>query len=223
MPSTTPDLSRSKQQYQAIADRYDAAMRRTERWRRLAVDRLFLGDGATVVDVGCGTGLNFESLRTAVGTRGRVIGIDASPEMIELARERVSRRAWTNVELVLAPVEQTEFGAPADAALFSFTHDVLQSEVAIENVMRHLVPAARVAAVGAKLAPRWAVPVNIAVRLIARRFVTTFEGMDRPWELLQPHVSELLIEPLALGGAYVAWGTVADPERGTTFSRVKLS
>jgi hypothetical protein len=58
------------------------------------------------------------------------------------------------------------------------------------------------------------VRANLGVRLIARRFVTTFEGMRRPWELIEPYTSELQVEPLGLGGAYVAWGTVADPRRG---------
>ena len=42
-------------------------------------------------------------------------------------------------------VEEAEIEAAADAALFSFTHDVLQSPGAIANVVRHLRPGGRVA------------------------------------------------------------------------------
>jgi len=54
---------------------------------RLAVDELTLSAEAVVVDVGCGTGY---ALRHASGqvTRGRLIGVDLVPEMIEIARER---------------------------------------------------------------------------------------------------------------------------------------
>jgi ubiquinone/menaquinone biosynthesis C-methylase UbiE len=117
-----PDLTSSHRKYETL----------------LAVDRLFLSGGETVIAVACGTGLNFSALETAVGHRGRVLGIDASAEMIEMAGERVRGRGWTNVELIKAAIEQTRFQARADGALFSFTHDVLQSPIAIDNVIRHL-------------------------------------------------------------------------------------
>ena len=54
---------------------------------RLAVDAMDLPSDVVVVDVGCGTGY---ALRHASGvvTRGRLIGIDPVPRMIEIARER---------------------------------------------------------------------------------------------------------------------------------------
>jgi len=54
---------------------------------RLAVDELDLPVDAFVVDIGCGTGyaLRHASLRV---TRGRLVGIDPVPRMIEIARER---------------------------------------------------------------------------------------------------------------------------------------
>ena len=54
---------------------------------RLAVDALDLPMDAVVVDIGCGTGyaLRHASLRVM---RGRLIGIDPVPRMIEIARER---------------------------------------------------------------------------------------------------------------------------------------
>jgi ubiquinone/menaquinone biosynthesis C-methylase UbiE len=217
MAESGPDLEKAKRQYTTAAPGYDRRMRRTSRWRGLAVDRLFLGDGETVIDVACGTGLNFKALTTAVGPRGRVVGIDASPEMVEIARRRVQDHGWQNVEVIEAPVEEADFDAIADAALFSFVHDVLQSPAAVENVIKHLREAGRVASVGAKFAGPFAFPVNAAVRLIARRYVTTFDGFDRPWRLLEPYTGELMVEPLALGGAYVAWGELRRAGQGTTW------
>lgn len=209
-PKTTEpgpgDLARARRKYREMASRYDRRMRRLERWQGLAIDRLFLADGDVAIDVACGTGLNFGALRTAVGRRGKVIGVDASPEMLEIARRRIGECGWDNIELIEAPVEDAPFDDHADAALFSFTHDVLQSPRAVGNVTEHLKPGARVAAVGPKLAEGLLSPINIGVRMVARPFVTTFQGLDRPWRHLEDHVDELLVEPLALGGAYVAWG-----------------
>ncbi len=219
--SRSPDLQKSNRKYTELVSGYDRRMSRAERWQGLAVDRLFLQDGETVIDVACGTGMNFAALRTAVGRRGRIIGIDASPEMVTVARERVAEHGWDNIELIETSVEVAQFDSRADAALFSFTHDVLQSPRSVENVVRHLDGKARVATVGAKYAAPWALPVNLAVRLLARRFVTTFKGLDRPWRQLEPYTGELLIEPLAFGGAYVAWGQLRHPSRGTTWAGQK--
>jgi hypothetical protein len=97
----------------------------------------------------------------------------------------------------------------APAALFSFTHDVLQSPRAVANVVSHLRPGARVACVGAKLAGRWNLPVNFFVRQVARPFMTTFSGLDRPWRELERYTGKMPHDSLVLGGAYVAWGTIA--------------
>jgi hypothetical protein len=40
--------------------------------------------------------------------------------------------------------------------------------------------------------------------------MTTFEGLDRPWRELERYTAgEMRSKSLALGGAYVAWGTIA--------------
>ena len=47
--------------------------------------------------------------------------------------------------------------------------------------------------------------MNVAVHLIARRFITNPAGFGRPWQLLD-EFAELRVEPALLGGAYHAWG-----------------
>ena len=52
-----------------------------------------------LLDVGCGTGPNFEPLRTPVGPTGQVVGIDFSPRMVKQAEKRTRAHGWTNVSL----------------------------------------------------------------------------------------------------------------------------
>jgi trans-aconitate methyltransferase len=155
-------------------------MRRFGRWQHLAVERLELMPGETVIDVACGTGLNFPLIEDSIGPTGRIIGIDLSPEMLAQARERVVSSGWENVALIEAAVEEAKIDAVADAALFSFTHDVLQSPRAMANVVAHLTPGARVASVGAKLAAGWNLPVNLVVRRAARPYISTSAISTRP-------------------------------------------
>ena len=147
-------------------------------------------------------------------SEGRLFGIDLSPDMLDRARERVVAGGWDNVELINALVERATLPVTADAALLSLTHDVMRSPAALNRVMDSLGPNGRVAAVGAKWAPRWALPVNLAIRVVSTRFVTTFEGYDRPWSHLQTLVPNLQVRTAPLGAAHFAWGSKAPGARG---------
>jgi ubiquinone/menaquinone biosynthesis C-methylase UbiE len=201
---TGPDQAAAVEQYHHAAPGYDRHMRRFARWQRMAVERLQLQPGETVIDAACGTGLTFPLLESAVASTGRIVGIELSTEMVSQARKRVAAHGWENVSVIEAPAETAAIEVVADAALFSFTHDVLQSPVAVANVVAHLKPDARVASVGAKLAGGWSPLVNFFVRRSARPYMTTFRGLDRPWRELERYALEFDVKSLALGGAYVA-------------------
>lgn len=208
--SGNPDRARALAQYAEAAPGYDRHMRRLARIQRAAIARLDVPVGGVVVDVACGTGLTFEGLLTRVGAGGRVVGIELSPDMLARARERVERRGWENVVLIEAAVEEARLEVPADAALFSFTHDVLQSPAAVTNVVSLLRPGAGVAACGGKLAGRWQPLTNAVVRRMARPYMTTLRGLDRPWRELERHTDGMESRAYALGGAYVAWGRIVN-------------
>ncbi|MDQ1309108.1 MAG: hypothetical protein QG601_376 [Pseudomonadota bacterium] len=99
---------------------------------------------------------------------------------------------------------------PGDAALFHFTHDVLQRPEAIANVISHLKPGARVVASGLKWAAPWLMrPINLLVLPAALRSVTSLDGMDQPWRLLQDQLGQMTVESRLRGGAYIASGVCA--------------
>ena len=205
-----PDRDAALEQYRRRANVYDLELRLFEPVRRLAISRLELGPGEVVFDVGCGTGLSLPMLKQAVGPKGRVVGIEQSPEMFEQARRRVSRARWTRVTLACSPVEDAALRVRADAALFHFTHDILRRPEAIANVLAHLKPGARVVASGLKWAAPWLVrPVNWLVLPAALRSVTSLEGMHRPWQLLEEQLGPMEVEARLLGGAYIASGVRA--------------
>jgi SAM-dependent methyltransferase len=164
-----------------------------------------------VLDVGCGTGLSFELLERGVGESGRIVGIEQSPEMIERARQRVRQRRWDNVSLLCAPVEAAEIALLADAALFHFTHDILQQPEAVANVLRHLRPGARVVATGLKWADPWRWPTNLFVLPAALRSVTSLDGLDAPWAGLAAAMPDLVVKSTLLGGVFIASGTLVPP------------
>jgi SAM-dependent methyltransferase len=209
-PTRGPDQDSARRQYKEASSGYDRHMRPFARLQRAAIKRLDLSSGDTVIDVACGTGINFALIEEGIGPEGKIIGIDLSPEMLTQARDRVAAAGWKNVELIEAPVEDAHVHELGDAALFSFTHDVLQSRVAVANIVVHLRPGARVASVGAKLSGSWNFLVNFFVRRAARQYVTTFSGLRTPWALLEDYVPELESRTQAFGGAHLAWGSVSE-------------
>ena len=111
--------------YDALARFYDLGDRwlsrpfaRIGRLRVATVERLGLQAGDSVLDIGCGTGLNLPLLVGAVGPTGRVVGLDYSEGMLREARRRVEANGWSNVELVQGDAALLAgVGGPFDAVM----------------------------------------------------------------------------------------------------------
>jgi len=212
---SAPDPRMAIDLYRAHAAGYDASAARTMPLRRRTIARLGLRPGDTVLDVACGTGLSFDLLRQGVGAGGRVIGVELSPDMLARARARCEREGWDDVTLIEAPMENAEIPGKLDAILFHFTHDVLRSPAALARIFAAARAGARVAVAGMKLAPRWLAPLNLVVRAKARPYMTTFEGLERPWDRLAGYLERFEWEPVMFGTGYIGRGiaarTPADP------------
>jgi len=209
-----PDREAALAQYRRRAGIYDLELALFEPLRRQAIKRLALRPGEVVLDVGCGTGLSLELLCQAIGANGRIVGIEQSPEMIDLARRRVAQHQLPGVTLLNSPVELAAMSLKADAALFHFTHDILRQPAAVANVLRHLKPGARVVASGLKWASPLLWPVNLLVLPAALHSVTSTEGLAAPWDQLSEHLDSFEVESVYFGGAYLASGVLkAAPRR----------
>jgi SAM-dependent methyltransferase len=204
----TPTEGRRRRAYAHDAGGYDRRTRAFQTFRAAIIRALPLQPGQVVLDVGSGTGLCFASLLDKVGPSGRIIGIDASPEMVALARERVIREGWHNITLVQSPVIDAQLPALADAAVFCAVHDILRSPQALRRVMDSLRPRAWVSAGGGKWARPWMLGLNWQVQALHAPYVRSFEGFDRPWSHLERLIENVRVRELALGTGYVLTGRV---------------
>ena len=126
--------------------------------------------------------------------------------MLEIARGRVDEAGWSNVRLVESPLESADVPAPLDAVLFHFTHDVLRSPRALRRIFAATSPGARVAIAGMKYAPWWMAPANLIVRVKARPYMTTLEGLSAPWDLASRYLKRFDWCPVLYGTGYIGWG-----------------
>jgi demethylmenaquinone methyltransferase/2-methoxy-6-polyprenyl-1,4-benzoquinol methylase len=205
-----PDSQRALARYREHAPGYDASALRTLPLRYRTVWNLALQPGDSVLDVACGTGLSFALLEEAIGPSGHLVGVELSPEMAALARARIVGAGWRNAELVVARMEDAVLSPPRggfDAVAFNFTHDVLQSQAALDNIFSACKPGARVAVAGSKLLPWYLAPLNVYVRWNNAPYMTTQRNLDKPWRLLEKYVPDLTQTPALFGACYLAKGT----------------
>jgi len=69
-----------------------------------------LREGETVLDLGSGAGFDCFLAANRVGEKGKVIGVDMTPEMIEKAKENAKKNNYGNVEFRLGDIETLPVG-----------------------------------------------------------------------------------------------------------------
>ena len=108
-------------------------------------ERAALSPGATVLDIGCGSGATTLEAAHRVGAAGRVTGADISAPLLAVARSRIGGEApgAAPVTFVEADVEQADLGT-FDAALSRFGVMFFpDSRRAFANIRRMLRPGGR--------------------------------------------------------------------------------
>jgi ubiquinone/menaquinone biosynthesis C-methylase UbiE len=185
--------------------------------RRLAVQALGLRRGATVIDIACGTGLNFALIEEAIGPEGRIVGVDLTDAMLARAEERLATNDWRNVSLVQADAAAYDFPDGVDAILSTYAlSQVPECAEVIAHGAAALSGGGRWAVLDLKVptnAPRWMTRLGTT---IARPFASIDEWVARrPWEVIRVAMEEHLIDlswaELCVGTAFLAAGSRGSP------------
>lgn len=209
------DRERIRALYRRRAKRYDLTANlyyligfREWSYRKRAVAALGLKPGDTVVEIGCGTGLNFPLLEAAVGPRGRIIGVDMTDAMLERARERVGREGWENVELVLADAAQYRFPPGVHGILSTFALGLVPAyDQVIRRGAEALAPGGRWVVADLKLADGPARVLTPLLLRATRPFGVTLDLAERrPWESMARYLPRVTFEERFLGFVYICVG-----------------
>ncbi|MBI4564548.1 MAG: methyltransferase domain-containing protein [Planctomycetes bacterium] len=197
--------NRIRDTYDARAGRYDALVRMLSlggdsEYRRQAVAALRLRPGDRVLDVGCGTGLNFRWILKAVGPAGRMVGTDLSYGMLRRALRH------PNLRLVQATASRDIFKpASFDAILSTYVITTLLDQEMIAPILGALKPGGRLVIADDTLPPGWFIGPGFMARHLLKQGWPDLRG--RTLRMLRPWVADLRVTHCHLGMIYIISGT----------------
>jgi ubiquinone/menaquinone biosynthesis C-methylase UbiE len=205
---------RKKAKHYDITSRFYPVPGYPQRAQRLrAVQALGLRPGDSVVEIACGTGLNFSLIEQVIGPDGRIIGVDLTDAMLAQAQHRIETHDWSNISLVQADAAEFDFPTEVDAILstYALSHVPECGEV-IAHGAAALSRGGRWVVLDLKIpdrAPRWPAQLGVA---LARRFGSIDEWIARrPWEAIrvamQDTMADLSWTELFFGTAFLAAGS----------------
>lgn len=177
-------------------------------YRRRAVAALELQPGDRVVEVGCGTGLNFALLQGAVGPTGRIIGVDLTDAMLAQARRRVLANGWVNVDLVLSDAATFAFPAGVDGILSTFALTLApEYDGVIQRGSQALAPGGRWVLLDFKLPDNPLAALAPLMAFLTAPFGVRLEMADRhPWASVERYLPNSQMREFYGGFVYIAVG-----------------
>jgi ubiquinone/menaquinone biosynthesis C-methylase UbiE len=150
--------------------------------RRRAAVTLGLGQGDSVLEIGCGTGRNFPHLRHAVGPSGRVFGIDISAGMLRKAQVLRDTNGWRNIELTECDAADYVAPEPLDGVLFSLSYNTMPHHRAVlRHAWEQLRPGGRLVIMDAKVPPGWGRRLILPFSLWLMKRTLLGNPLIHPW------------------------------------------
>jgi S-adenosylmethionine-diacylgycerolhomoserine-N-methlytransferase len=146
MPGSGDYASRLEAFYGPQAERYDAFRERLLHGRTELVERMEIGDGMRVVELGCGTGSILDRIRSCSVRCTSIQLVDLCPALLTVARHRA--KAYRNVEVVEADAVHWQPDVAVDRVFLSYALTMIPDwQGVIANAMTMLKPGGRLGVV----------------------------------------------------------------------------
>ncbi|MEW6054833.1 MAG: class I SAM-dependent methyltransferase [Nitrospirota bacterium] len=204
---TTLYRKRAKR-YNFTANLYYLIGFRESAYRKKAVEALDLHKGSTIVEIGCGAGINFPLFQEAVGMEGKIIGVDLTDAMLEMARLRIEKKNWDNVELVHSDASLFQYPPDINGIISTFAITLIpEFDTVIRNGCRSLREGGRWVILDLKKPSNWLAKLEPLYLFITRPFgVTKDISFRHPWESIEKYMEDTSFHELFWGFSYLSVG-----------------
>jgi len=194
--------------YDFSANAYYLIGFREAKYRKMAVSELTLEVGDTVIEIGCGTGLNFKYLIQSIGHAGQLIGVDLTDAMLEIAKSRIERSGWKNVQLVQSDAANYAFPSKTKGVISTFALTLVpEYETIIERAANSLVSGGKFVILDFKKPERWPLWVAKIGVAITKPFGVSLDLAERkPWEVMNKYFKNVTMTDIYGGFVYIAVG-----------------
>lgn len=171
--------------YGSQADGYDAFRAHLLKGRKELYDDLPVPEGGTWIEMGGGTAHNLEYLADKSKRLAKIYVVDLSTSLLKIARSRIEKRGWSNVELVEAdvttftPPVSSEGSGQADVITFAYSLTMIPDWfAAIEHAEKLLKPGGIIGVVDFYVARKYPLTAHKRHSWITRSFWPSWMSLD---------------------------------------------
>jgi len=161
-------------------------------YRRMAVKALKLQPGDAVLELACGTGINFALFQRYIGPTGRIIGVDITDAMLERAKKRVASQRWENVTLIQHDASTYQIPPKVNAVFSSYALSIFpETKRVLMNIANSLAPSGRLTLLELQIPKFWPSWIASAAVALMKPFAVTDDWVaHRPWETIRSTINE---------------------------------
>ena len=179
-----------------LAGKYDFSMPPLfTQWKKSAFNDSSLKNGDNVLVFCCGTGLDFPHIIKKIGNEGKIVGVDFSSDMLQVAEKKIQKNDWQNIELIESDI--TKFvGDPDrkyDAGVCTLGMSIIPDyKTAYYNLLSNIKNQGEIIIGDMQLASGWLARLNPFTIFLAKKYGGTYEGHENTIELCSMMKKELI-------------------------------
>ncbi len=194
--------------YDITANLYYLIGFREAKYRKMAISTLCLKPGDTAVEIGCGTGLNFQYILQSIGKTGQLVGVDLTDAMLGKAKSRVEKNGWKNIQLVQNDAAQYTFPSDVKGIYSTFALTLVpEYEAVIERASHALAGDGRFVVLDFKKPERWPLWIIKFGVAIGKPFGISLDLAERkPWKVMKKYFRNVTVTEIFGGFVYIAVG-----------------
>jgi len=161
-------------------------------YRRMAVETLKLKPGDTVLELACGTGINFSLFQRYIGPTGRIIGVDLTDAMLDQAKKRVASQGWENVTLIQHDASTYQIPPNMNAVFSSYALSLFpDTKQVLMNIANSLAPGSCLTLIELQIPKYWPSWIASAAVALMKPFAVTDDWVARRlWETIRSTINE---------------------------------